>query len=93
MDRLVPTHGHADDDAENGRDDKADQKVGQAEPHMLPDRAVGEKLVALEDDFAKRRKVEGVDNLKASRKLPAKKKSNDADDAEPVGKKLARALP
>jgi len=30
---------------------------------MLPDGAVGEKFVALEDDFAKWRNIEWVDNF------------------------------
>src|SRR5262245_34136947 len=60
---------------------------------MLPDGAVGEQLVTFGDDFAERRKVEGIDDLKASGELPAEKESDDANDAEPIGKRRAAALP
>ena len=60
---------------------------------MLPDGAVGEKLVAFGDDLAEGRKVKRIDDLQAGRELPAEEKPDDADDAEPIGEKLAGTLP
>ena len=60
---------------------------------MLPDGAVGEKLVTFGDDLADGRKIERIDDLQPGRELPAEEKADDADDAEPVGEHLAGALP
>jgi hypothetical protein len=52
---------------------------------MLPDGAVGEQFVPFGDDFADRRKVKWVDDLKAGGEFPGEEKRDDAEDAEPAG--------
>jgi hypothetical protein len=52
---------------------------------VLPDGAVGEKLVAFEDNLAEGRKIKRIENFEAGCQLPRKEKRNDADDAEPIG--------
>ena len=73
-DTFVPAHGNAEDHTDNHGNDKADGKVREAEPHVLPDRAVREKLEAFSDNLAERWKVEGIDNLGASGDFPSAKK-------------------
>ena len=60
---------------------------------MLPNGAVGEKLVTFEDNLAEGGKIKWIENFEAGRQLPRKKKRNDTDNAEPVGNQFARALP
>jgi len=60
---------------------------------MLPNGAVGEKFVAFGDDLTEGRKIERIDDLQPGRELPAEEKTDDADDAEPIGEDLAGALP
>jgi hypothetical protein len=60
---------------------------------VLPDGAVGEKLVALFDDFADGRKVKGIEDFEARGEFPGEKKRYDPDCAEPVGEPFARPLP
>ena len=60
---------------------------------MLPNGAVGEKLVAFEDNLAEGRKIKWIENFEAGGQLPRKEKRNDTDNAEPVGNQFARALP
>jgi hypothetical protein len=40
---------------------------------MLPDRAVGEELVAFDKDRAEGRKIKRIDDLEAGKKLPREK--------------------
>jgi hypothetical protein len=60
---------------------------------VLPDGAVGKKLVAFGDNLAEGREVEGVENFEAGRQLPCDKEGNNTDDTEPVGGPFARSLP
>jgi len=60
---------------------------------VLPDGAAGEKLVAFFEDLAERWKIKRIENLEPGRELPGKKKQHNANNAEPVGNQLARALP
>jgi len=60
---------------------------------MLPDGAVGEKLVAFGDDLTEGREIKRIDDLQAGRNLPGEEKPDDADDAEPIGEQLTSALP
>jgi len=60
---------------------------------MLPDGAIGEQFVAFDDDLADGRKVKWIDDLEAGRELPNEEKTDDADDAEPVGENFPGALP
>ena len=60
---------------------------------MLPDRTVGEKLVALGEDLAEWREVKRIENLETGRKFPRSEKRYDADDTEPIENQLAGALP
>jgi hypothetical protein len=60
---------------------------------VLPDGAVGEKLVAFEDNLAEGRKIKRIENFEAGCQLPRKEKRNDADDAEPIGNQFTRPLP
>jgi hypothetical protein len=60
---------------------------------MVPDGAVGEEFVTLEDDFTKRREVKRIDYLKACGELPGEKKADYADNAEPVEDKFTGTLP
>jgi hypothetical protein len=60
---------------------------------MLPDGAIGEQFIAFDDDLAERRKVERIDDRETGRQLPNEEKTDDADDAEPVGENLPGALP
>ena len=60
---------------------------------MLPDRTVGEKLVALGEDLTEWREIKRIENLETSRKFPRSEKRDDADDTEPIENQLAGALP
>ena len=60
---------------------------------MFPNGTVGEQFVAFGDDLAERRKVKRIDDFQAGRQLPAEKKTDDTDNAEPVGDDVASALP
>ena len=75
VDVFVPTHRHAENHAEYDRNDEADCEIRQAEPHVLPDGAVGEKLVAFDNNFAERRKIKGIENFEAGRTPPKPRKN------------------
>jgi len=60
---------------------------------MLPDGAVGEKLVAFDDDLAEGWKIERIDDLETGGEFPSQKEGDHADDAKPVSDDLAGALP
>ena len=50
---------------------KTDGEIGQAEAHVLPDRSVGEQLIAFGKDLRKWRKVKRIENVGAGCDFPS----------------------
>jgi hypothetical protein len=51
---------------------------------VLPDRAVGKKLIPLGDDLADGRKIKRIENLELGEDFPGEKKADYPDDPEPI---------
>ena len=60
---------------------------------MLPDRALGEKLIAFCENLTEGREVKRIDDLGASGDLPGTKKRENSEDSQPVRYEATKTPP